>query len=264
MTGDANPLSREDIRADAVEILSALDASRSDIAAYEENWRRLWQLMREVKTAELAFQEADGKGPWHYQKDGVGGPVKGSAALAAGGFALPVWPPEEPRSPTDLPELLNWAGVPRLMSDGRSADRSGDQAERGSDGAERRREEAELHRRRNEEGRQIAEDLRSKGERLRLYEEDVRLTSESLRDSQEAARELAETARELAEALRRTVEDASSSAAEMRTSLADIKDVARKQRLVLERQEQALAAFNNRIQNLPGEAGKLGSGEAGE
>jgi hypothetical protein len=117
MTGDGYPLSREDIRADAVEILSALDASRNDLTAYEENWRRLWQLMREAKTAELTFHETNGGGPWHYQKDGVGGPVKGSAALAGGAFPLPVWPPDEPRSRTELPELLNWAGVPRLMND---------------------------------------------------------------------------------------------------------------------------------------------------
>ena len=53
MTDDTYPLSREDIRADAVEILSALDASRTDLTAYEDNWRRLWQLMREAKAVGL-------------------------------------------------------------------------------------------------------------------------------------------------------------------------------------------------------------------
>jgi hypothetical protein len=116
MTGDAYPLSKEEIRADAIEILSALHTSRNDRAAYQDNWRRLWQLMREVKTAGVPFPARDG-GSWHYQEDGVGGPIKGSAALAAGEFALPVWPPEEPRSPTELPELLNWAGVSPDVSD---------------------------------------------------------------------------------------------------------------------------------------------------
>jgi hypothetical protein len=66
-------------------------------------------------------------------------------------------------------------------------------------------------------------------------------------------REFAETARELAEALRRTIEDANSSAGEMRTSLAEIKEMARKQRLLLERHERALAALYSRAPELAGE-----------
>ena len=250
MTDETYPLSKEEIRADALEILSALDASRDQRDAFEDNWRRLWQLVREVKAARLALPAPDG-GPWHYQQDGFGGPVKASAALAAGEFAVPVWPPEEPRSPTELPELLNWAGVPRDVENRRSGRRRDDEVERARNAAELRREEAEQYRRRNEEGRQISEDLRHKGEDLRLHEENIRLTAERLRDSQEAGRELAETARELAETLRRAVEDATASAVELRAGLADIKDLAQKQRLVLERQEQALAAFEQHNQNLP-------------
>lgn len=111
MTGAGYPLSREVIVGDASEILSALDASRNDGAAYEENWRRLWQLMREAKAASLEFQAPDG-GPWHYRRDGAGGRSEEFAMLMAGDFALRVWPPEGPRSLTELPELLNWAGVP--------------------------------------------------------------------------------------------------------------------------------------------------------
>ena len=92
-------------------LLLALDASRDVPAAFEDNWRRLWQLLREAKAADVVFEGPYGE-PWHYQKDGVGSPVEAPAALAAGDFILPVWPPEEPRSPTALPELLNWAGVP--------------------------------------------------------------------------------------------------------------------------------------------------------
>ena len=249
MTGDAYSLSKDEICADAIEILAALDTSRDQRAAYEDNWRRLWQLVREVRAARFALQAPDG-GPWHYQQDGVAGPVQASAALAAGDFALPVWPPEEPRSPTELPELLNWAGVPLDMHSGRSGRRPDDSGGV-RDAAELRREEAELYRRRNEEGRQIAEGLRHKGEDLRQDEEGIRLTAERLRDSQEAGRELAETARELAETLRRTVEAAAGSAEQMRATLTEIKDLAQKQRLVLERQEQALAAFENRNRNLP-------------
>ena len=130
-----------------------------------------------------------------------------SATLMAGDFTLPVWPPEGPRSRTDLPELLNWAEVPMLVSDGRASARRGGNG----DGAELRREQAEQDRRRKEEGRQIAEQIRSRGEELRQEEEDTRLGSEHLRGSQEAGRELAEVTREMAETLRRTALDAQAS-----------------------------------------------------
>ena len=64
-------------------LLLALDASRDVPAAFEDNWRRLWQLLREAKAADVVFEGPYGE-PWHYQKDGVGSPVEAPAALAAG------------------------------------------------------------------------------------------------------------------------------------------------------------------------------------
>ena len=213
MTHDAFPLTRDEVREEALTILSAINASRRDRGAFEKNWRRLWQLVREANAANLSLENSD-HDLWHLNNfvDGADG---ASATLVAGEFTLPVWPPEGPRSRTDLQELLNWAGVPILARNGRSPSR------RESDGdAEQRREQAEQDRRRNEEGRQIAEQIRSRGEDLRKEEEDTRLTSEHLRDSQEAGRELAEVAREMAETLRRTALDVQASVEDMREVLA--------------------------------------------
>ena len=241
MTYDAFPLRRDEVREEALNILSAIDASRRDRGAFEKNWRRLWQLVREAKAADISLEDPK-HDLWHLGNHGDGADGA-SATLMAGDFTLPVWPPEGPRSRTDLPELLNWAGVPILVSNGRSPSRGGTDG----DAAEVRRERAEQDRRRNEEGRQIAEQIRSRGEDLRKEEEDTRLTSEHLRDSQEAGRELAEVAREMAETLRRTALDVQASVGDMREVLAEIKELARKQRLVLERQEKALAAFDRRL-----------------
>ena len=100
----------EDVREEAQEILSALDASRSERVVFEGHWRRLWQLLREAKAAGMFLSQAD-QGPWHLTIDGNRGEYP-AAHLAAGEFMLPIWPPDEPRSGSDLPRLLNWAGVP--------------------------------------------------------------------------------------------------------------------------------------------------------
>ena len=198
--------------------------------------------MREANAADLSLEDAN-HDLWYLNN--YGDEADGaSATLMAGDFTLPVWPPEGPRSRTDLPELLNWAGV-RILGDGKSLGRRAADG----DGSEQRWEQAEQDRRRNEEGRQIAEQIRGRGEELRQEEEDTRLGSEHLRHSQEAGRELAEVTREMAESLRRTALGAQASVSDMREALTEIKELARKQRVVLQRQEEALAAFDRRARH---------------
>jgi hypothetical protein len=111
MRDQASPLSREDVRQEAGDILSAMDRSRRHQTAFEANWRKLWQLVREARAGYLPFQNSP-DGPWHFSTDRSQGVNQGSTTLAAGDFILPVWPSEEPRSSSDLPGLLNWAAVP--------------------------------------------------------------------------------------------------------------------------------------------------------
>jgi hypothetical protein len=110
MTDETPVLTPEDVRKEAGEILVAIDASRDHQAAFEGNWRRLWQLLREARAAYLPG--VDG-GPWylttHADREATAGL---SPRLTAGNFDVPIWPREEARSGTDLPGLLNWAGVP--------------------------------------------------------------------------------------------------------------------------------------------------------
>ena len=107
----ASGLTMADVVVEAQELLASLDESRHQHAALEVNWRKLWQLVREAKAAGLPFGGSS-YGPWHlgaasdHPLDDV------SPSLSADGFTVPIWPPEESRSATDLPGLLNWAGVP--------------------------------------------------------------------------------------------------------------------------------------------------------
>ncbi len=107
----------DDVRKEAYQILLAIDASRNEQSVYQENWRRLWQLLRE---ANAAYLPVDGTGgPWHLISD----PSRGDAltpALVADTFAAPVWPSQPSHSSPALLALLNWAGVPAPMDDRRT------------------------------------------------------------------------------------------------------------------------------------------------
>ena len=95
-----------DVRREAHQILLAIDASRHQRQRLEDNWRRLWQLLREVNAA--AYLPADGiSGPWHLISTNTLTPT-----LAADSFVVIIWPPEASRSGAFLPQLLNWASVP--------------------------------------------------------------------------------------------------------------------------------------------------------
>jgi hypothetical protein len=109
MVDETPVLTPEDIREEAREILIAIDASRHHPTAFENNWRKLWQLMREAKAA---FLPGLSQGPWYLTSQADHGGSGLTPSLAAGGFAVPIWPPQEARSGGDLPGLLNWAGVP--------------------------------------------------------------------------------------------------------------------------------------------------------
>jgi hypothetical protein len=110
MTDEASLLTRINVREEAREILSAIDASRRQRPAFEAHWRRLWQLAREAEAAYLPPDASD-TGPWELRNEGGNG-NGASSTLTAGDFTVPVWPPEAPRLETHLPGLLNWAGVP--------------------------------------------------------------------------------------------------------------------------------------------------------
>ncbi len=111
MTDETPVLNSEDVRREAREILRAIDASRDHPAPFQDNWRKLWQLLREARAAFLPLGGRN-EGPWHFS----GGPDREShtslVRLTAGKFAVAIWPPEEARPGADLPRLLNWAGVP--------------------------------------------------------------------------------------------------------------------------------------------------------
>lgn len=92
MIDPTSALPIEDVREEAQEILSALDASRSEQVVFEGHWRRLWQLVREAKAAGMRLGHSD-EGPWRLAKDGSHGDY-GPAHLTAGEFTLPIWPPD--------------------------------------------------------------------------------------------------------------------------------------------------------------------------
>jgi hypothetical protein len=104
-------LTRDNVREEAGEILSALEASPPHQGEFEENWRRLWQLVREAKAAYLPSEPSHG-GPWHVSGDLDPGPYGVSSSLTAGAFVVSIWPPDQAGLGADLPGLLNWAGVP--------------------------------------------------------------------------------------------------------------------------------------------------------
>src|SRR5215207_3845536 len=116
MSNEQSALTRDAVREEAGEALSAIHASRHHRGLFEDNWRKLWQLVREAKAARLP-SESPTDGPWHLSRNPDAGRYGVSSWLTAGSFVVPVWPPDAPRSPTDLPSLLNWAGVP--VPDGR-------------------------------------------------------------------------------------------------------------------------------------------------
>jgi hypothetical protein len=104
-------LTRDNVRDEAFEILSAIDASRPQQGAFEAHWRRLWQLVREARAAYLPWWRSSA-GPWHISHDPDPRPQGTSANLIAGNFVVSIWPPDQAGLGTDLPGLLNWAGVP--------------------------------------------------------------------------------------------------------------------------------------------------------
>jgi hypothetical protein len=104
-------LTPEAVRREAREILRAIDASRHHQAPLQDNWRKLWQLVREAKAAYLPFGSSSDE-PWHLSTGSDREPHTSVVRLTAGEFAVAIWPPEEARPGADLPRLLNWAGVP--------------------------------------------------------------------------------------------------------------------------------------------------------
>ena len=103
-------LTRDNVREEAREIISAIDANRFHPGRFEAHWRLLWQLVREAKAAYLPW-ESSNSGPWHLTQT----PESDSGAspnLSAGDFVVAMWPPDHARLGGDLPGLLNWAGVP--------------------------------------------------------------------------------------------------------------------------------------------------------
>jgi hypothetical protein len=110
MIDETPVLTPEDVREEAREILRAIDSNRAHQGAFEDNWRKLWQLLREAKAAYLPGLS---DGPWYLRSHAGEGERFGlSSSLTAGSFDVPIWPPEAARSAGDLPGLLNWAGVP--------------------------------------------------------------------------------------------------------------------------------------------------------
>ena len=103
-------LTRDNIREEAGEILSAIDSSRAHPGPFQDNWRRLWQLVREAKAAFLPL-DASHRGPWHLNGERAGR-TGGLPTLSAGNFEVSIWPPDQAGLGGDLPGLLNWAGVP--------------------------------------------------------------------------------------------------------------------------------------------------------
>jgi hypothetical protein len=100
-------LAAEVIREEAASSLLVIQSNpRAKLA--ESQWRILWQLVREAKAARIPWGEFTA-GPWHISRDGDGSPP----VLMAGGFGVPLWPPWEQRYASDLPRMLNWAGVPQ-------------------------------------------------------------------------------------------------------------------------------------------------------
>ena len=108
-------LTRDNVREEARDILSALDATRSDSDAFENNWRKLWQLVREAKAAFLPTRDPN-HGPWHLNNDLDQRPHGESSKLTAGTFVVSIWPRDQAGLGADLPGLLNWAGVPTPLA----------------------------------------------------------------------------------------------------------------------------------------------------
>jgi hypothetical protein len=111
LTDETPVLTLEDVRREAREILRAIDVSRDHPAPFQANWRKLWQLVREAKAAYLPVDGSNG-GPWHLSSEPDQELDRSLVRLTAGKFAVAIWPPEAARAGTDLPRLLNWAGVP--------------------------------------------------------------------------------------------------------------------------------------------------------
>jgi len=152
---------------------------------------------------------------------------------------------------TSTLQQLNTAGnkMSNDFNDRRAVEQRVMDGERARENAERRREQEELHRRLGEEGRQGAETLRSGHEEFRQADESDRVDSEHVRHAQEGSRELAELAREAAENMREAAKEARAAANATREALADLKDLAQRQRLVLDRQEKAVAMLEARLRN---------------
>jgi hypothetical protein len=172
-------------------------------------------------------------GPWHLGDDPDHEPYGVSASLFGVTLLCRSGRPIKQDWGLIFLGFLMGQECPRHVHDRRQADRraGADAAERGREAAERQREQGELDRRKSEEGRHISETLRERREQFRDHEEETRGVSEHLRDAQETGRELAEQAREMSELLRRAAEDASVDA---RATLTELKDLAQRQRVVLE------------------------------
>ena len=114
MTDDTPVLTPEDVREEAREILRAIDVTRHHQTLFEHNWRKLWQLLREARAADLPGLE---DGPWYLGSHAHPGVYGFVPTLIGGNFRIPIWPPQEARFAPNLLGLLNWAGVP--VPDGR-------------------------------------------------------------------------------------------------------------------------------------------------
>ena len=109
MTDETPVLTPEDVRQEAREILRAIDATRHHQPRFEHNWRKLWQLLREARAADLPEPK---DGPWCLGNHAQAGDYGFVPPLIAGNFCVPIWPPQDARFAPDLLGLLNWAGVP--------------------------------------------------------------------------------------------------------------------------------------------------------
>ena len=105
-------LTREDVRTEAGRILGVIGASprHEQRPAFERGWLLLWQLLREVKAAQLPSSDRV-PGPWMWLNDGDGS-ADSTATLVAGDFLVESFPPGIARLALDLPIILNWAEVP--------------------------------------------------------------------------------------------------------------------------------------------------------
>lgn len=108
VTDEVPALTRDDVRDEARDILTAIAASRDHDAAFEDNWRLLWQLVREANAADLPSRMR-AHGPWEISRGSDH--HQSVSSLISGDFMVRIWPHDEERAWADLLGLLNWADV---------------------------------------------------------------------------------------------------------------------------------------------------------